>query len=348
MKQFSGLNFIAVFFCVFFFCLHISLLAQDALPILNDAPDSTFTIAVMADTQSYSGKGTKQDPDSKDDVKNPVFDSQTIWISENIDEQNIIFVSHAGDVVDINKVDQWEVAKGYLERIHGKVPYGISPGNHDMTSAGNTDIYQKYFPASIFQSYKWYGGDFDNNTHSYQLLSSNGIDIIIMHIACNAPDDVIEWANKVLGEHNDRFAIITTHMFLGPSDKPKNADDYYGAPKGIMKWSKTYGNNGNTPEEWWNKCFKKHRNVKMIISGDQSRSNAIYNKYVGEKGNIVHALLNDYSSVKGGAIRLYRFIPAKDQIQVFTFNTTQNKLLFNTKTVEDKNEHYFLIDINRK
>lgn len=345
MKPLSRLNLIVFFCCILFFYPHIPLLAQDT-PTLDEAPDGTFTIAVMADTQSYSGKGTKHDPNSKDEVKNRVFDSQTTWITENLDKQHIIFVSHAGDVVDINNVDQWGVAKSYLDRLHGKVPYGVSPGNHDMTSAGNTDLYQEYFPASIFQSYKWYGGDFDNNTHSYQLLSSNGMDIVIMHIACNAPDNVVEWANKVLVEHKDRFAIITTHMFLGPSDKPIDANDYYDAPKGIMKWSKTYGENGNTPEEWWHKCFKKHKNVKMIISGDQSRSNAIRSIYIGEKGNIVHALLNDYSSVNGGAVRLYRFIPAKDQIQVFTFNTMQNKLLFNTKIVPDKNEHYFSIDIN--
>lgn len=337
-----------LFWCVLSLCLPISVCAQAELPTLDEAPDNTFTIAVMADTQSYSGKGTKHDPESKDEVKNLVFDSQTAWITENVDKQNIIFVSHAGDVVDINNTDQWNVAKTYLNRLHGEIPYGISPGNHDMTSKGNTDLYQDYFPAARFQSFDWYGGEINNNTNSYQLLSSNGVDIIIMHIACNAPDNVIDWANQVLDEHQERFAIITTHMFLGPRDRPIQDADYFDAPKGIMRWHKTYGDKGNSAEQLWNKCFKKHENIRMIISGDQSRSNAIHSKYIGEKGNVVHALLSDYSAADGGAIRLYRFIPAKDQIQVFTFNTTQDKLLFDTKIVPDKNEHYFAISTKLK
>lgn len=337
--------FVIIFTCLHFICPQFLAVAQDIFPILDEAPNGAFTIAVMSDTQSYIGKGTKHDPDSQEEVKNNVFNSQTAWIVDNLDKQNIIFVSHAGDVVDINNTDQWNVAKSYLDRLHGKVPYGISLGNHDMVSSGNTDLYQKYFPSSIFQSYKWYGGDFDNNTNSYQLITSNGVDLIIMHLACNSPDNVIEWANKVLEEHKDRFAIITTHMFLGPRNKPVYAQDFFDAPKGIMKWSKTYGDKGNTPEDLWNKCFKKHENIHMIISGDQSRTNAIHQKYIGDKGNIVHALLSDYSLVNGGAIRLYRFIPADNQIRIFTFNTTQNELLFSTEIVPDRNAHYFSIGV---
>ena len=337
-----------LFWCVLSLCLPVSVCAQAELPTLDEAPDNTFTIAVMADTQSYSGKGTKHDPESRDEVKNRVFDSQTGWITKNVDKQNIIFVSHAGDVVDMNNTDQWDVAKTYLNRFHGEIPYGISPGNHDMTSNGNTDLYQDYFPAARFQSFDWYGGEINNNTNSYQLLSSNGVDIIIMHIACNAPDNVIDWANQVLDEHQERFAIVTTHMFLGPRDRPIQDVDYFDAPKGIMRWHKTYGDKGNSAEQLWNKCFKKHENIRMIISGDQSRSNAIHSKYIGEKGNVVHALLSDYSATEGGAIRLYRFIPTKDQIQVFTFNTTQDKLLLDTKIVPDKNEHYFTISTKLK
>lgn len=354
MKRLSRREFVIFFQCIFLFgyCLQVSVYAQDTPHTLEEAPDGTFTIAVMSDTQGYSGKKTKREPNSNEEVKNHVFDSQTTWILENLDKQNIVFVSHAGDIVDINRTDQWEVAKGYLNRLHEKVPYGISPGNHDMTRAGNTDLYQKYFPASIFQSFEWYGGDFDNNTNSYQLLSSNGIDIIIMHIACNAPDNVLEWADKILKKHKKRFAIITTHMFLGPVEEPTQSKDYHKIPKGIMKWSKTYGENGNTSEELWDKCFKKHKNIRMIISGDQSRSNAMYRKYTGKRGNTVHAFLNDYSAindyslVNGGALRLYRFIPEKNQIKIFTFNTVENKLQLNTKIVPDKNEHYFSIDID--
>ena len=47
-----------------------------------------FTIIVLPDTQYYS-EGNLH-----------VFDNQTQWIVNNIDEMNIVFVSHLGDIVD--------------------------------------------------------------------------------------------------------------------------------------------------------------------------------------------------------------------------------------------------------
>lgn len=322
---------------VFLLAVVMPILAQK----LTKAPKGTFTIAVMADTQGYTGKGTKHNSDSKEEVKNNVFDSQTKWLVENYQNQNIVFVSHAGDVVDMDKTDQWDVAINHMNRLHGKIPYGISLGNHDMKSNGNSDLYQSYFPESRFTHFPWYVGSYRNNTNSYQLLSSNKVDLLILHIECNATDSVLGWADNILSKHKDRFAIVTTHMFLGPRERPVQPEDYFDKPKGVMEWSKTFGKEGNAPVDLWDKCFKKHENIKLIFSGDQSRTNAVRQELVGENGNVVHALLSDYSSHSGGALRLYRFIPKKDKIEVRTYNTTSKKLVESTKIVSDKNEHLF-------
>jgi len=315
---------------------------------IDRAPKGTFTIAVMADTQSYSGKGTKNSPDSEDEVTNKVFDSQTKWLVNNYKKQNIIFVSHAGDVVDINNIDQWDVAVNHLNRLHGKIPYGISLGNHDMESNGNSDLYQSYFPANRFAGFDWYGGSFKNNTNSYQLLSSNNVNILMLHIECNATDSVLAWADEVLSNNKDRFAIITTHMFLGPRERPVEPEDYYDKPKGIMVWNKTFGEQGNSPEDLWNKCFKKHKNIKMILCGDQSRTNALHWEVAGDNGNVVHALLSDYSTNNGGGLRLYRFFPKENIIKVKTYNTTTQEFIDTTKIVSDTKEHSFVINMPLK
>ena len=178
-----------------------------------------------------------------------------------------------------------------------------------MESNGNSDLFQSYFPVARFNHFKWYGGNFKNNTNSYQILHSNNVDLLILHLECNAPDSVLLWADKILSNHKDHFVIVTTHMFLGPRDKPIEPEDYFNKPKGVMTWHKTFGNLGNNPQQLWDKCFKKHANIKMIICGDQSRTNAHHIELEGEKGNIVHALLSDYSSNNGGGLRLYRFVP---------------------------------------
>lgn len=146
---------------------------------LDLASKGSFTIAVMSDTQLYKEIESTAESNNEGKMANEILNSQTQWIIDNMENQNIIFVSHAGDVVDVNSESQWDVAKKLLNRLLGKLPYGISLGNHDMTSTGDTYLFQKYFPASMFESFNWYGGNFENNTNSYQLLSSNGIDIII-------------------------------------------------------------------------------------------------------------------------------------------------------------------------
>lgn len=307
-----------------------------------------FTIAVMSDTQAYSGKGTKSQPDSKDPVKNDVFDSQTKWLADNHKSQNIIFVSHAGDVIDINNTDQWNVALNHLNRLHGKIPYGISLGNHDMESNGNSDLFQKYFPESRFLHFPWYGGSYKNNTNSYQLISSNNVDLLILHLECNAPDSVLAWADNILYKYNDRFAIIVTHMFLGPRESPVEPEDYFDKPKGVMNWSKTFGKAGNTPVDFWNKCFKKHKNINLIISGDQSRTNAMCQELIGENGNKVFALLSDYSSNDGGGLRLYSFYPYKNKIDVKTYNTSTGEMIKTTQIVTEPENHNFTIYLKIK
>src|SRR5690606_27533125 len=74
------------------------------------APDGTFTVAVIPDTQRYLGPGTGREDDAAS-VHNPAFASRTAWLADNIETQRIVFVSHMGDIVDRNVDEQWGVAR---------------------------------------------------------------------------------------------------------------------------------------------------------------------------------------------------------------------------------------------
>ncbi len=318
---------------------------------LDAAPVGSFSIVVIPDTQGYTGRGTKRTPDGDAPLANPVFDAHLRWIEANLQTQRIAMVSHVGDIVDRNVVAQWKLARQCMDRLHGKVPYAIVVGNHDMTSAGDSSLFQQYFPASRFVDFPWYAGTFKsdrpepnisgNNANSVQLFSAEGVDFVFLHLECNAPDDVLDWANTVLEQHAQRVALISTHMDLGPIEHPREPHEFFDAPKGRMRWNKIHGQRGNTPEQMWDKCYRRHANLLAIFSGDQSRTSARYLASVGDHGNTVHALMSDYTS--SGPLRIYRFLPNENQIRVITWDTTRGRLCDQTKYVPGRENHQFTL-----
>ena len=319
---------------------------------LPQAPDNTFSIVVIPDTQQYRGRGTKGAAENEEGVlTNAVFDTWTDWIAANLDRQRIAFVSHVGDIVDKNNREQWALARRCMDKLHGRVPYGISVGNHDMIPGdGDSSLFQEVFPKSRFDGFKWYGGCFEqpsgsvaisgNNANSVQLFEVAGMKFVILHLECNAPDDVLQWANATLHRYRDRRAIVTTHMGLGPREKPKTGRDYFDAPKGRMVWSKCHGKRGNTSQQMWDKCFKMHQNLFLVCCGDQSRTQALRKESTGQQGNTVHELLSDYGA---NGLRVMRFIPTKNQIEVRTWDPLQGALCESTKFVKDRSQHRFTL-----
>lgn len=318
--------------------------ADEFLP----APEGTFSIAVIPDTQHYRGGNVAGKSSESEPVTNPVFASYAGWIAENLEQQRIAFVSHVGDIVDVNNREQWSVARSMMDKLHGRVPYGISVGNHDMVRSGDSSLFQEFFPASRYKDFAWYGGHFKsppgrvavsgNNANSFQLFSAEGLDFVFLHLECNAPDDVLAWADEVLKQHSDRRALVTSHMGLGPRGKPKEAQDYFDATKGRMQWKKCHGDRGNTPQQMWDKCFRKHPNLFMICCGDQSRTQAMHQSSFVEHGNLIHEVLSDYGS---NGLRVMRFVPQQNRIEVRTWNPLKNEFCLGTKIVPDAAEHQF-------
>jgi hypothetical protein len=319
---------------------------------LEAAPPGAFTIVVIPDTQGYRGLATKSTPQSTDPLTNPVFQNHTRWIAENVRAQNIVFVSHVGDIVDIDNAEQWQLARECLDRLHTVVPYGLTVGNHDMKSNGDATLFHRFFPAERFRAFPWYGGTYmhdrpeqhvsANNVNSYHLFSAGDLDFVHLNLECNAPDDVLAWASFVLTQHSTRRALISTHMDLGPLNRPKENDGFFKDPKGRMTWVKVHGKRGNSPAQMWEKLYSKHPNLAFVFSGDQSRTTAMRVAAQGSLGNFVHSLLSDYTS--SGPLRLYRFIPTENKVRVITFDTTKRQLVENTSYVADPAEHQFTLD----
>lgn len=304
----------------------------DSTAPLPPAPPGTFTIVALPDTQKYMAAGPH------------VFETMVRWVIAHRDDQRIVFVSHLGDVVLDNTPEEWEMARRIMGQLTDVVPYGISVGNKDMDClAGDASRFSAAFPASSFTGRSWYGGQIGDNTDSFQLLEVGGRRFIILHLECNAPDRVLDWANQVLADHADRLAIVAAHMFLGPIDEPQTREESFSNRKGVMRWSKCHGPAGHSPQALWDKCFSRHANVLLILCGDQSHTQAMRLTLIGHHGNPVHVCLSDYGGAPEGWLRLYRFEPAAGRIRVFSFGPVSGTLCPGTTLVPDAGQHQFTL-----
>ena len=314
----------------------------NALPPL---PDGAFTYVVIPDTQLYRGEGVHVkdgDEPQTGPTTNPAFESRVRWIENNIARENIVFVSHVGDIVDYKNDEQWSFASNLMARLDGKVPYAISPGNHDLATYSSDD-FNRYFPRSRYEGNAWYAGAFGGytrsdgkfasggNANSCQLFEAGGMGFVALHLECNAPAPVLEWVDSMLNTYSDRKAIICTHMYIGyrteeidelrrhTSQRP---DEWFG----VMDWTKCHKADGVSATEAWETCFSKHRNLILIVSGDQSPAICWREKQKGVNGNTVHSTLQDYPRTADDQdwIRLYRFRPDGNTIDVWTYSPQQD------------------------
>lgn len=300
--------------------------AEAAADDIPPAPEGSFGIVVLPDTQDYIPSAPE------------ILEAEIRWVLENLRRQNIRFVCHVGDVVgDCQSAGQWRHARQIMTRLHGRVPFGICPGNRDMRRDGDSRAFQQTFPESLFDPFAWYGGCYKNNADSFQLISAEEIDLLIMHLECNAPDDVLKWANGVLTKHADRRAMVVTHMWLGPLEKPATVEGWFTDPKGRMCWIRRHGQRGNTPQQIWEKCLSRHANVFLICCGDQSRTQTMRQTSSGN-GNRVHECLSDY---RDGYLRLYRFLPRANRIDVFTYSPYYRRLCQGTDIAPEAGAHQF-------
>ncbi|MGM0494965.1 MAG: hypothetical protein ACQER1_18675, partial [Armatimonadota bacterium] len=119
------------------------------------------------------------------------------------------------------------------------------------------------------------------------------------------------------------------------------AEGWFDDPKSHMRWHKIHKERGNTPLQLWEKLMSRHANIMIVQCGDQSRTQAMRRAARGEHGNIVQQLLFDYGG--GRNIRLLRFTPAENRIDVITWDTQAEKLVEASKHVQDRKQWQHVI-----
>lgn len=185
-------------------------------------PARKYSVILLPDTQYYTNGPLAVMPLGSPDL----FNLQTQWIADHIDSENIVFVSHLGDVADnARSVKQYELADEAMSTLDGKVAYSILPGNHDFYAQSQVSVtdqnplqafsphYLEYFGQDRFRSKdaEWYGGTSPNGMSSYQFIQMG--DKTFLHIALEKKNlkMSLPWAQDVIDTYKGMPTIISTH-----------------------------------------------------------------------------------------------------------------------------------------
>lgn len=285
------------------------------------AEAESFKIVLLPDTQHYSEKHPE------------TYLAQTKWIRQRAKPDNIKFVIHLGDVVQIAKEEkQWQVADAAHKLLDGVVPYSMVPGNHDMdwkkrNITYDTKLYDKYFPPARFETCPWYGGHMGrSNSNNYCFFEGGGMKFMVVSLEFAPRDTALAWADYVVKAHPDRRVIVATHYYLRPQGRAKDPKPPYGLP-------------GNVGEDLWNKYIRKNANITMVVCGHVS---GVYHQTsVNDIGKPVHEILCDYQSYPNGGdgwLQTLRFVPAENKITVEAYSPLldkYNKDPMHTYTLDD-------------
>ncbi|MGN0449383.1 MAG: lamin tail domain-containing protein [Ruminococcus sp.] len=261
-----------------------------------------FTFAVESDTQYYNENLT-------DIYRHQV--NIHDWIIANRPRMNIQYLFHNGDIIDdFDQLYEWENADAAYKKLDdANFPYGVLAGNHDVSHKDeNYSNYCTYFGEDRYSSNPWYGGSYKDNKGHYDLISSGGIDFIMVYMGWGIYDEEIEWMNDVLAQYPERKAILNFHEYLLTT-------------KGF----------GEQPQRIYDEVVAKNPNVCMVLSGHYHSAATRVDQFDDDGDGVndrsVYQMLFDYQSLAEGGrgfMRLMHFSLENQKITVKTYSPSEN------------------------
>jgi hypothetical protein len=328
-------------------------LARDAAFDGGDGELQPWTIAVLPDTQFSH-------------YHNPsFFIAETKWIAENSRRENIAFVLHEGDIVDLPAdSSQWLTAQAAMASLDGIVPYVLAVGNHDVGAVAGqarSTLLNQYFPFDTLATTPTFGGAFEagHRENAYYLLHGGDRDWLVLALEFSPRPEVLLWADGVLAQYSTTPAIVLTHAYLY-SDGSRY--DFSGHYCGYTCTNENPGNassqcwdpvcylsDGSDGETIWNSLIKTHGNVLFVFSGHVANAapfDAARLSSVRADGTVCHQMLANYQSdgtTNGdGYFRLVRIWP-NGRVQVRTFSPYVDPARANL--TEDRNQFVLQIKL---
>jgi hypothetical protein len=290
-----------------------------AAPTVPDPPPllpreaGSWTLALLPDSQMYS------------ESHPGIFEAQTRWIVREREARDIVYVLHAGDIVNQDRTDQWRAARRAMRVLEGEVPYAIVPGNHDYPGhrilARRTRM-SKYFPVERAEAAPGFGGVFEEGRleNSYHLFSAGGRGWIVLALEVYPRDEVVAWAGALLERHAERSAILLTHIYLGQDDRRIDRRGRFAPP---LHPDHPFPEGVNDGEDLWRKLVAPHANVVFVFCGHVTGAGTGRLTSLGEHGQPVHQVLANYQMRPSGGegyLRLLEFLPDGETVHMRTYS----------------------------
>lgn len=301
--------------------LTLLLIVTICISLSNCATNKNFTLPVLPDTQGEVGGKTE------------MIKSQVEWLAANKKKLQIPIVLHVGDLVNFNNIQHYKNADTAMKVLDdANIPYALAVGNHDTEAVGEfsgsaapgnvnanlrkTTKLNTFFPISRLTAQK---GQFEEGKidNAYYIFKKGGLNWLVVTLEFCPRQGAVDWANTVVAKFPKHNVIILTHYFLTPRGTINQTNAGYG---------------DLSSQAIYDQLVKKHANILMVLSGHVCYS--AYKTDIGEKGNIVYQILQDYQNEDsgGGYIRLLEISPKKKTIAARMYSPYYDKEKADTST----------------
>lgn len=297
------------------------LLASTCLVVAPSlAADDRFAVVGIPDTQNYS------------DLYPAIFVDQTSWVAANLENLDIRFVTHFGDLVQhADREEEWINADDAMVLIdESGVPQGVTSGNHDITPNGLSG--EPYIPGNyldFFGPQRYLGTPYfmtasPTGMSSWQVFAGDDREFIGLSVECETAASELAWAQGVLDRNRDKAVMFTTHRYL------QDAEDYTaGVP---IVSSGRYPDiwylvepprqpNGIRAEELFQWFIRRNPNIFLVNCGH------FHEEYRQTSTNVaglpVHEVLADYQDDPNGGdgwLRIMEFDVAAGRIEFESYS----------------------------
>lgn len=310
------------------------------LPLPEDfAPaEGEFLVVVLPDTQIYAESFPA------------TFDSQLRWVADWAETYRIVFVSHVGDIVNTGSdAAQWDVAAAaYDWLVPGDVPHGFSPAGHDISMSGvdpsefdatcsnfahldcGMTRYLERFGPQHYADRAWYAGSSPSGHSSYQRVSAEGLELLFLHLPQDARRSEVDWAHEVLDANPGTVAHVTTHRYLFdyrltwwlPSPLNLLTAGRFNDAIYTLGGQDLMFTDSVKAEELFDELIAAHPNIWGVHCGHVDAE--FRQSSVNAAGLPVYETLVDFQDMAdggGGWLRVLKFSPARERVEVVTFST---------------------------
>ncbi|MFB6703999.1 LamG-like jellyroll fold domain-containing protein [Streptomyces sp. NPDC056333] len=262
-----------------------------------DAESPRFALAVLPDTQ-YLFDADSADPE-------PLKETFHYLVAQR-QEANIAFMTHLGDVTEHGSEEEIGLAADTFRTIHGKVPYSVLAGNHDINSGTDDQrgdsAYLRAFGPQRFTSMPTFGGASPDGYNSYHVLQAAGREWLVLALDWRASEKGLAWAQGVLDAHPTLPVILTTHDIAWAED---NGQAHL-------------SDNG---QRLWDRIIRGNDQIFMALGGHYWPPGRTV--LTNDAGHDVHVHITNYQDrYYGGAgmVRLYSFDLVRQVVDVETFS----------------------------